>query len=263
MTDWALIITKFPFLIFVIFRITGIMIVAPLFGSRQIPRRIRATLAIVLGLAILPVVPTAGLVLPSTAAGYLVAVVAELAVGFVLGFVASLLFIGVQMGGHIVGQQMGMALANVIDPLSNQQISVVEQAKFMFAVTLFLLAKGHHLLLAAVVGTFQTIPLMGLTYQPELLTTVGDTLFGEIFIVAVKVSAPAVAALMLTSVAMAFIARSVPEMNIFNIGFALRLAMGLVMISLTVPALAHLMITMFDSVAGNVNTLTRMMEATP
>src|SRR5208282_2420632 len=94
---------------------------------------------------------------PSLALG--LAVIKEAAIGMCLGFGALLLFTGIQMAGQIIDIQMGLGMVNIIDPITNAQISVMGQFYFMVATLVFLGVDGHHLLIRAVVDSFSKLPL--------------------------------------------------------------------------------------------------------
>src|SRR5437879_2984880 len=80
----------------------------------------------------------------------------ELEVWLLVGFAAALLFAGVQLGGHLIDQELGILQANLLDPMLNEQISIVGQFKVLLATLVYLLINGHHLLIAALSDSFRS-----------------------------------------------------------------------------------------------------------
>ncbi len=221
--------------ILILFRVGGIMIFAPFFGSALIPRRIKVAASMIIALVLLPAVSPS---VPSEmSVGYVLRTAAgETAVGLLIGYAASLVFVGVQLGGMQIGQQMGTGIANVFNPLIETQVSLVSEFYFLFAIFIYLGIGGHHILLKALVGSFHTLPLGWLAISGRTLDMV-ITLFGQLFVIAFAVSAPVILSLFLTTVAMGFVARTVPQMNILIVGFPVRVGVALVVMIFTLPAI--------------------------
>lgn len=219
----------------VLFRLTGIFVFAPLFSSPVVFARVKVLLALGLSICVYPILLAPGsdsarLIEPVIASGLglwtlLAVVAAELSIGIVIGFGASLPLIGVQIGGRVVDQQMGMGLAGVLNPEFNEQTGVVSQFFFTMGLAVFVILGGHRVLLATLVGSFGRIPLGGLAFDGHLLDLVVG-LLSTVFDLALRVSAPLLCLVLLQTVAMGFIAKTVPQMNILSIGFALRILVG-------------------------------------
>lgn len=228
----------FPLFLLAFFRITGVVMVAPVFGNPALPARVKIFLSLLLAVLFFPLVDRGAAAVEDTLAGYALAAAAELGVGLVIGFASALLFAGVQFGGHLIDQELGLMLASVIDPISNEMVSVVGQFKVFLAVIVYLLIDGHHALIAAVSESFASIPPAGVRFTEGVATTLSDTLVGDMFRMAVQIAAPAMATLFLITIAMAFLARAVPEMNLFAVGLPLRLAVGLGVVAVGVGLFA-------------------------
>lgn len=240
------------FLLFtlLLFRVTGMMLTAPVFGSPALPTQLKVGLAMLLCLPLLPLVAPSVRALPDSLGGYLLAALAESATGMILGFAAALLFAAVQLAGMLIDQELGMSLANVIDPLSNEQVSVVGLFKLLLATALFLAIDGHHMLLSAVADSFRLVPVAGFRFSPQLGQTLGDELVGNLFSIGVRLAAPTVVTMLLTTIAMAFLARAVPEMNVFIVGFSVRILVGFGVILVAVGVFAGV----FTDIAAETRT---------
>lgn len=226
-------IAHLPAALLVIFRISGLMIFAPVFGSNVVPLRVRILLAFVLGVAIYPLlhgvgaVSTEGLRLDLYALAPLVAL--EVLVGLVIGLVASLPLIAMQMGGLLMGQQMGLGFATLYNPAIGEDADVLGQLLFFLALVGFLVVSGHEAIVTAVMNSFGHVPLGGFVIDAGLVSFLTGMLLAA-FEVAIRVAAPVLAIIFLQSLAMGFVSRTVPQLNILSLGFPLRILVGILVL---------------------------------
>ena len=228
-----------PAWLMVLFRLSGIFIMAPILGATTVPRQIKVYLTLGLSLCIYPMLldpgrPSAGFI------GYvldhglplwsLIASVAlELLIGYAIGYAVSLPIMGMQVGGHIIDQQVGMGIAGVLNPELGEQSGIVGELFFLTALTLFAILGGHQIMLATLVGSFDHIPLGGFNGFDSLVELMVG-LLAVMFELAMRVAAPVLCLVFLETVAMGFIARTVPQMNILSVGFAMRIVVGFAML---------------------------------
>lgn len=238
-----------PVLALVLFRVTGVVLVAPVLGSPSVPVMARVFLSVLLALVFFPIVRGAAPLVEPSAGAFALAAAAELGIGLLLGFAASLLFAAVQLGGHLIDQELGILQANLLDPFSDVPISVMGQFKLLLATVVYLLLNGHHLLIAALGQSFRSAPLAGAAAQ------VADGMVLDLFRMAVQIAAPALVTLFLVTIALAFVARAVPEMNLFALSFPVRLGVGLLVVAVGVG----LFRAVFESgLARNMDSLGRL-----
>jgi flagellar biosynthetic protein FliR len=239
----------------VLARLAGLVVAAPVFGHLLVPVRVRAGLAIVLAAALAPAVGRATPAFDSlwALAG---AVVVESALGTLLGLVAQLLFAGVQLGGQIAGIQMGFGMVNLIDPQAHAQITVVAEWQQLIALLVFLVLDVHHLLIAAVLESFRIAPPGGVVLAGAgLEATV--RLAGGLFVLGVRIAAPVMIALLLSNAALGLLARTVPQLNVFVVGFPLNVGVGLVMLGASLPFTYRLLATRFGELGPTLGALMR------
>jgi flagellar biosynthetic protein FliR len=224
-----------PAWLLVLFRLTGLFVFAPVFSSLHIPTRVKVFLCLGLSFCVYPMLlepgnPSSRWVLPVIDRGLRLwevagAVGMELLIGLVIGYGASLALYGVQTAGHIIDQQLGLGLAGVINPDFNEQSSVVSEMYYMMGTTMFLIIGGHRMVLGSLVGSFQRVPLGGFQPDGQLLGLVIG-LMAAMFDVALRVAGPLLCLVMLETVTLGFIARTVPQINILSVGFSLRILIG-------------------------------------
>jgi flagellar biosynthetic protein FliR len=225
---------KLEAILFAFFRISGLFAIAPLFSQRGIPTHLKVMLALTLSLIISPIIPLQGFAVPEHLIDVISLAVREMLVGVLIGFVFYSLFIAVQMAGAFIGFQMGFAIVNVIDPITSQQVSILAQFKFIMAMLIFFLLDGHHMMLQAIVSSYKLVPLGQAMFQFSLHTEIAKLITG-IFVIAIKLGAPVMATLILTDVGLGVISRTVPQMNIFIVGFPLKIALGLFFMAAALP----------------------------
>lgn len=224
-----------PAFLLVLFRLTGIFIFGPMFAGATIPMRIKAMLALTLAFCIYPLVPVSPN-LPLSISTLAFAVSGEMLIGAVIGYGANLPLLAVQLGGVMMGQQLGLGLAQVLNPSFDEQSDVLGQVLFLTALTIFLSLDGHHAMIGALVGSFASIPLGG--YMPDMsMLSVVTGLLDAMFALAVKVAAPLLCLVFLETVAMGFVARTVPQLNLLSLGFPLRILVGLGLIAMLTAAM--------------------------
>lgn len=237
-----------PAWLLVLFRLTGIFIFAPMFGSNLVPVRVKVMLALVLSFCVYPIVPVATPL--ELSLGQLPMIVgSELLIGLIIGYGASLPLVALQMGGMMIGQQLGLGLARVFTAQFGEQIDVTAQFFFIVALTIFIVLNGHQALLAVLVRSFEAIPLGG--YAPEMsLMRMITGLISSMYELAVRVAAPLLALVFLETIAMGFVARTVPQLNILSMGFPLRILMGLALMTAVLAAMSDALVAEIRDALG-------------
>ena len=225
---------RFDVFLLVLLRVGALMVVAPIFGHRHWLARAKVGLALMIAVVLFPMVADQPLDLPTGIFPYAFLMVREVLMGVVLGFTVLLLFVAIQFAGQLAGLQMGFGIVNVIDPQSSNQVSIIGQFLNILAILLLLTLDGHHMILSGLVTSFETIPLGGVSFQDGLMFKLMD-LTAQVFIIAVKISAPILMALFLVTAAMGVLARTVPQMNVFLIGFPLQIGVGLAALVIVLP----------------------------
>jgi len=231
-TVWA------PTLMLVIFRVAGIFLTAPMLSSPVIPPVVKAMISVIVGLAATARL-AAPVAMPDTWVQLVLGVGREMLIGGVLGYAAGLLFVGVALAGQHMGQQMGIGLANVFNPQAETTTGVLAAALNLVALIIFLAIGGHRVMLGGLMDTFAIVPLMEFTAGAGVLEIL-VYLLGAAFALAVKVAAPVLVTLMLASVAMGLIQRTMPQFNILSAGFQIRVMVSLLILSVSVVALVPL-----------------------
>jgi flagellar biosynthetic protein FliR len=247
---------QFESLILVLVRVSAMLALIPVFSQTQLPRLTRfgigALLALIIARTLPPMAPLGGM------GELVVAVLAQFFVGLVFGFVAFLLFTGIQFAGEVIDIQIGFAVVNVINPLTSQSVTVIGEFELALATLLYLAADAHHVLLAGIVGSFTLVPLPYVG-APELVA--GDVVrfFSQALFIVFQIAAPVAVALFLVNVMLGLMARVAPQMNVFIVGFPIQISVGLVMLIVSLPLLGAVFPSLVDTSSRQLDTVLRAM----
>jgi flagellar biosynthetic protein FliR len=220
----------------------------PIFGSQSIPLQLKAGLAFFISIILYPsVLQQHGMpVFPATTGLFVFMIIKELFVGIIIGFVASLLFTIVQFAGYLVDVLTGFSFVELIDPFSDTSVSIFGQFNVLVFTILFLLLNGHYFMLLAIQKSFEVIPMLGVHINTGSLTSFMIHAVGNIFSLGFKFSAPIFVTLMLTQVALAVVARTVPQINVFFVGIPLNIGIALGVMIIALPEVARMFKEMVD-----------------
>lgn len=213
-------------------RIGAMVAVAPIFGTRTVPARVKIIITLVISATVVPVLGQGPAVEPFSFAGLLV-LAQEILIGALIGFSVSLVFDALITGGQIIAQLMGLGFASMMDPQNGVSVPVVGQFYTVMATLIFLAMNGHLLLIELVVSSFQSLPIgVGLSRESFM----GLALWGKwVFIGALMVALPAIVALLVVNIAFGVMTRAAPQLNIFAVGFPITIMFGFVVMVLTLP----------------------------
>jgi flagellar biosynthetic protein FliR len=230
-------------------RVGFILFFMPVLGEAFTPVRARLLLALGLSACLVPVVDVDLSLMPTSITGLALALMPEFILGFALGLIARMVFAGVQFAGQFAGEQIGFGIANVIDPTSSAQISITAQVYFLFALLFFLALNGHHILISALVVSFEMVPLFTVHLPWELLTVFNDNAL-NMFALGVTLAAPITAATLIANLSLGLVAKAVPQINIFIESFPIRIALGLFIMGVTFTAVGVLLADQFARLDG-------------
>ena len=241
-------------------RVTGLFILAPFFGSMNVPQTIRVGAAVAVSFAIFPAVDAMGTVTaPQAVIGFAIAVVRELFIGWLIGFVAYVAFAAINMAGKMMDMQVGFSIVNVMDPTSGQQIPLIGSFLYNLGLIVFVVTNGHHALMSSLVGSFTAVPLLALDPQLSLVELIARFTVG-IFSTGVQISIPVTFAVLMTNVGLGILARTMPQLNIFVVGVPMHIIIGLSVLSIVIPFYVLFLDVLFNAMYGNINAALRVLR---
>ena len=241
-------------------RVVGIVFSAPVLESATIPVVFKAGLAIAVSVLLFPVVGVGVGVANLGLAAFVIGILSEIAIGVTIGLSVKLLFTGIQLAGQIVGFQMGFAVANVVDPVTSTQIPVLAQLYNLTAMLVFLAINAHHMFFSALVDSYTLVPPLSLQIHSELVGMMMN-LAANMFVVGIKIGAPLIAVMLLVSVGLGLVSRTVPQMHIFIVAMPLKILIGLAFMIVVGPYLTAFFIDIFSSYRTTLYELIQLMAS--
>lgn len=219
---WELstVLLSLPVFALIVFRVSGLFLTAPVFGSRAIPARIRVAMMMVVSFMMFPLLSTT---VPQTLTmgQAIVGGIGELMIGATMGLALSAFLAAADLAGLVVGQQAGIVLGQIVDPTQGNRSSIIGRIYSISLTTVFLLMGGHRATLAALLDTYRIIPIGGFKPgEPSLLLLI--EMLTAAFILGIRIAAPVLIALFLIGLAMGFLSRTMPQFNILTVGFSVR-----------------------------------------
>jgi flagellar biosynthesis protein FliR len=239
-------------------RVGAMLLTLPIFGSASIPAAFKIGLSFAITLLLYPILNLDDFPAQLNVFSLGIGMISEILMGVIIGLSVRMVFAGVQLAGQLVGFQMGFAMAEVVDPQTSEQIPLLGELNNIVAILIFLTINAHHWFLHAVVDSFRLVPPCSFQFSNSLMAQLVD-MGGDMFVIAIKVGAPVIAALFLMSVAFGLAARTVPQMNIFFVAMPIKILVGLLFIGLSFPYLLSFMKTVFAGLETSVFYLLKAM----
>jgi len=236
----------------VLARVSPLFIIAPLFSAKQLSKQVRGIVAV--GLTIgLTGVASQGQHIPTGALQVASLVVEQLLVGLLLAFTVGALMAAVQTAGGLADMVSGFSFGATVDPINGNPGGVFSELYALVGVMLFIAIGGDAWILHGIARTFTLVPL---TAAPHLgsLANAAEVSVSSLFVSAIEVAAPVILALVITDVAFGLVTKVVPQMNVFSVGFPLKVGVALLVVSASLPFLGGwISDQMYSSVATALN----------
>lgn len=227
MPDASAIIQHFGPWLLVFTRVLGVFMFTPLLSSGAVPVRFRALLAAGFAAAVYGFLPPSLHVMPdATLTEHAVMMFSEMMTGAAIGFIAGLPLVAMEMAGHLMGHQMALSLAQAYNPELEANLNSVGSLLFYMGMSAFVLMGGAETVLTILASSFEVLPLGGLAAGDAPVDVALGVLASGTEI-AVRVAAPTLGMILVVLVAMGFIMKTMPQINVLSVGFAIKIMGGL------------------------------------
>ena len=244
----------------VLTRTSGIFLISPFFGSMNVPVQMRTLIAVAMAIVTFPViVEKTTVTAPESILMFGGTVAQELFIGWMIGFIAFVALSSINMAGKIMDMQVGFSVAQVMDPTSGQQSPLIGSFLYNLAVIYFLVVNGHHIIISALIESFNRIPLDGLIWNEALANFMVDVTAG-VFLTGMKIAMPVTFAILITNVGMGILARTMPQMNIFVVGIPMHLMTGTFMLMMLMPFFVLFLDVMFNEMYATITTALKLIS---
>lgn len=227
-------------------RVSAFFVTMPFFSYRTIPTMYRIGLAFFLSWLMYYTIDVPAFTINGE---YFLLVMKEALVGLLIGLMAYIIFSAIQIAGGFIDFQMGFAIANVIDPQTGAQSPLVGQYLYTFALLLLLAVNGHHMMLDGIFYSYQFIPIdqVAIPFGHEGLVEYVILAFNRMFVIAFQMAIPVIATLFLVDVTLGILARTVPQLNVFVVGFPIKIAVSFIMLMIVMGVILLVVQELFET----------------
>lgn len=242
-------------------RLLPIVQLAPFLGGKAVPQQVKMALALALALLVYPTVWLSGAAdnLPEAPAEIAALVLKEAMVGFVIGFVAALVFDAVRTAGQIIDNSAGITQATSLAPQITDRVSLSANLLFQLTVVIFFVSGGHRVFLTALAHSFERIPPQTMLNTGESLTALADAtvrLGADTITLSILLSFPVVAAILLANLFLALVNKSAPQINVFFLGMPIKAMLGVLVVMLGIDMiLERFIMAVVDNFASLANVI--------
>lgn len=250
MLNWSA-MTEAQILLFalVLLRMMAYIVSSAFLGSPLVNTPVKILLSIVLSMLVFPVVKVGSVDYSLISSEIIGLAVRELIVGLTLGFLTRLFFFVVSMVGDLVSMSLGLSAAQLYNPMMGSQGGVIEQFYSAMATLVFLAINGHHMLISAIVQSYDLVPVSSLALNLGPFAEIA--VFGQTALVmTIKMCAPVLVAILLVNLAMGILGRAVPQINVLVTSMPVTILLGLTVVFICLPLLIMEMGGLVEITAG-------------
>lgn len=171
----------------------------------------------------------------------------EILTGLFLGYITSICFNAIKIGGQLIDVQMGLSMASMYDTTSKTETTLMGSLIYWMGILIFFAMNGHHVLIEGLQYSFKIIeigtPIVSSNFDYLL------KIFIEYFIIGFKISIPVTVALLISELVMGLVSRSVPQFNVMILGMPLKILIGVVFILTALPFIINESHTLFGALS--------------
>lgn len=230
---------EFRHFLLILLRVSIVLFLFPIYGSKVIPLLAKAGLSLVIALCLYSRVYADPGVFPEKIFSAPILIVTEFFIGLCLSIGVRMFMAAAQVAGVIIGFQMGFSMINVVDPQSGSQVSVMDQIAFWAVLIVFLAINGHHIIINALVESFHLLPVGHSFYFNKGLFEMVTGFGADLFSLSLKIGAPVIASLFFTSVAFGITSKFAPQINIMIVAFPVKIIVGLVLFGFSLEVASY------------------------
>jgi len=235
-------IYNFQFFLVAFTRTIGMLSILPLFSGINIPNRVRVVLAFFLSYIIFPIISQMGYELPKSLGDFFFLLVGELIIGLLIGFFVFLIVSAFQLAAQIFSTSFGLGFIEVVDPLSETSIPTYGTLLLIFATMVFISVNGPFLSFQAIIESYKKIWLSNIRIETiEAAAKFIVSGFNAMFLIALQISIPIIGVIFIVDIVIGIIAKTAPQMNVLNLGFDVKIVLGLILVIIFIGPILTLM----------------------
>ena len=221
----------------VLLRVSMLVFLLPILSTDEVPARLKAAMSFFLSLVLFPLLPPGTIEIPSSLGAYFMLAIREVYIGLVMGFAGTFMFTGLRLAGSWIDQETGFASVQLFNPMAQEEDTPLGHLLFLLFIMLLLSTQGYAFYIKAMAESFRIIPLASAQEASAGILTIFMRMSTSAFVLGLKVASPVVTTLFVSSIALALIARIMPQMNVWLVGMPMKLALGMLTTIFALPLL--------------------------
>ena len=235
MINYEVALGQLELFVLILIRLASFVYAAPFFNTANVPNRFKIGFSLALSMIVYSLHPDMA-VQYDNIIDYCIIVVQELIVGILLGAVSSFAVQIIQFSGKIIDMDIGLSMAQIYDPTTRMQVGIMGNFYYYLVMLLLIVSGLHRYLVAAIVETYNAIPVGGVKFSSTIYTDILKFV-SEYFVIGFRIALPVFAVMLLVNCILAVMAKVSPQMNMFVVGIQLKLFVGLLVIYFTISML--------------------------
>lgn len=227
-------IVYFTALILVVIRLICFFSLVPVFFPKGTPNFLKIALSIILAYILMPGINYSIVKAINTTPLFIAECINEVLTGLSLGFITNLCFMGARYAGNMMDMQIGFSMMTMFDPTANSNTTLIERLMYSASLVLFLIVDGHHMLIRALIESFNAVSLGRFILVPDSINVIVKA-FVQFFSIGLKIAIPIVLIIIITDLTMGLIARTVPQLNVMILGMPVKILIGMTCVAVALP----------------------------
>jgi flagellar biosynthetic protein FliR len=229
-----ILIGDFVMVLLIFLRIMAMIASAPVLGHNAIPMIAKIFLAMVTAYMVFLTVDKSGIIIDINLIALALSAAKEIITGIIMGFMLNFVFFGISFAGHLIGYDMGLMMAEVMNPLQEANNNVVGEVIYYISMMIFILINGHHYIISAIVASFSVIPISRNTVTLPVIQMIVKYSFA-VFTIAIKIASPLLVSFFLIHIAEGIISRVIPNIQVFFVTQPAKIGLGFIFLSTLAP----------------------------
>ncbi|HAQ41586.1 MAG TPA: flagellar biosynthetic protein FliR [Clostridiales bacterium] len=248
----------FTYFLLILARMSGCVFFNQIFGRRNLPVLLKTSLSLFLTITVYGMLPPETDIVIGTLIEYILLIVKEIFIGYLIGYLISLFFSTVVISGEILDMQTGMSMSKIYDPSSNLSMGITGSFLNLILILIFFSANGHLTLIQIFITSCKLIKIGNFSIPTDLFINMVE-MFGQILILALKLSMPILAVEIILEAGIGILMKAIPQIQVFSVNVQLKILLGLLMLMILVPTFStfidNSVTLMFDTIRNSLSTL--------
>ena len=248
----------FTYFLLILARMSGCIFLNQIFGRGNLPNILKISISLFLTVTIYGMLPPEGDMIVGSIIEYVLLVIKEIFIGFIIGHIINLFFSTVVISGEILGMQTGLSMSKIYDPKSNVSLGIIGSYLNVILILVFFSGNGHLTLIQIFITSCKLIEIGNFSIPQNLFYNMVE-LLQQVLVLALKISMPIIAVEIILESGIGILMKAIPQIQVFSVNVQLKIIVGLLLIMLLVPTFTtfidNTINLMFDTVENSLSAL--------